>query len=615
MAIYRWVGSGNTGSTSANIFNWNHAPNWRKVIYFGPNKYFSGTTSCPGNGDFVVFGMPIDGNLFAGITGIEKTKSPCLFGGFVGSAAGGTWAGAATPYGTTLTSSILSLELDGVQIGGGLSASLPFGYNDSAYGLKNLPFGGGITSNNGLLTTNLSWIEQNYPNMGVTQEYTPEGGVTAGLPSGYNSSWDNLTLKVKNYATIKNMGTSNYSGVIDLNFITSYSQLGTAGNVVNTTLNVTSQKNVIIKGGAFKTLNARNIIDELNSGGPYVPDVYLDNLYAESLDLPVHGAVSINSGVRFINLTCWPKTIGTNGLASDGIGAYLANSNTISLYGSGSVSQVNSIIYPGNTANTNSLTSTVTFYLFNGSPFGTSGADDFFFRTNGMSMVNPSEAEWAQISTAFERYNEIAITGGLNDSQIYFSGIANILGESSAQNYGRLPYSHTLEIGPGVDGTTSCDIGRLVVYKNVQGQNQHVDYSIPVVELRGPANINEIIQGNYSYVSCETAEAKINIGEARLGSASTFNLQGSEDYVSVGVRGATGVTGGFIGAGDNDPYYNITKPLKEVDMNSTPMGKIVMPSDGTIRLFNVNTKKGGAIQVAESTIAEIAQVSGTNKKG
>jgi hypothetical protein len=319
--------------------------------------------------------------------------------------------------------------------------------------------------------------------------------------------------------------------------------------------------------------------------------------------------------VRFINLTCWPKTIGTIGLASDGIGAYLANSNTISLYGSGSVSQVNSIIYPGNTANTNSLTSTVTFYLFNASPFGTSGADDFFFRTNGMSMVNPSEGEWAQISTAFERYNEIAITGGLNESQIYFSGIANILGESSAQNYGRLPYSHILEIGPGVDGTTSCDIGRLVVYKNVQGENQHVDYSIPVVELRGPANINEIIQGNYSYVSCETAEAKINIGEVRLGSASTFNLQGSEDHVSVGVRGTTGVTGGFIGAGDNDPYYNITKPLKEVDMNSTPMGKIVMPSDGTIRLFNVNTKKSGAIQVAESTIAEVAQIANTNKKG
>lgn len=118
-------------------------------------------------------------------------------------------------------------------------------------------------------------------------------------------------------------------------------------------------------------------------------------------------------------------------------------------------------------------------------------------------------------------------------------------------------------------------------------------------------------------LECEGSKGTVNIGQLKLGTLSLLNLRGSENNFNFGIRGSNGVTGGIMAMSSEEINdYGGHNPTLQI--GPMPMGKIVFPdadSAGDIRLFNVNTKKSGALQVTESTVAEIAQVSGTNKKG
>lgn len=615
MAIYRWIGSGNTGSTSANIFNWNHAPNWRRRFEVSPSKYiwaYNGIV--PGPGDEVYFGYSGINNpgLSGSFTTLEKTKSPCLFGGFVGSAAGGTWSGAGfTAYGTTFSSSLQSFNVVNNSF---TDTTLDLQYGENDFGFDNIPIGGGLSSGIDYVS-NLEWVAKYYPNMGVSVQLTPLG-FTASVNASYDSTWDALTIKT-NQVGIVNYGFYEDPGDISLNFVTSYISLGTSGGIaVATSADVFSSKDIELSGGAFRFIKNLKFLDFKLNGStvdtyyPQYPRFTLSNTFVEDLRLNGWGTNVIEDSVKFIDIDIDNYEtaqfvdmlpIAGFGLTAAGHGVNLPSLTQV--LGSGSVTAVNAVIYPGNTANTNSRKSKIIFDRNYMPLYHTSHAS----ATGG--VVTKSAEHWNSLSFAHEQQD-----------RDYFVNIENTIGrwmKNKSVSIGNInftlngsqiePYTTQLLLGSPA-GVTSVDVGQIIV-KNSQPMNDHF---VSVLKLDGIVNVNEVYLGNYTMMNTvprNSTTNKIQVGEVRLAPLSTLDLSGSKDYHYFGVRNSSGVCGGIMASQPGDPVNSEIYP-------SETTGRIVFPKNGSIRLFNVNTGKGGSIQIpVAGDVADIAQVSGVNKKG
>jgi hypothetical protein len=614
MATYRWVGSGTTASTSPEIFNWNNASNWRLLVTNGTNKYFIGTTGCPGGNDTVIFGSAY---AIAGMTNVEYTKSPCLFGGFVGSAAGGTWAGAAAPYGTTFTSGLQDfyLDNDNIDIAYG-NFNLPFTYGRSnsqiALSFTEMPLGGGLSGNISCLN-NLLWVANNYPSMGFGVSISATAGTyTFTVPAGYTSSWDNLTIKVKDKIKIYNHGMWKLTGPVNLKVVPTYTPItyssATGPIFVPTTVDAIYGKDFTLSGGAFKNMDFASVMKvDVSDLIPSLPTLTLTGtIHAEKITIPTKGVKVLDTDVRFKLLNCQPRHSRSDYLGGGTTEVALNNPDRTFIYGSGSVAQVNNVIYPGNTANTSNEQSTVYFTLYAIDSVGVTGIA-------GSVLGKASARDWALLSEAHENYHMSLYSGGTTESEQYFDALP--MGSSPVVAYGQNPYTQELILGmAGVTATT--DIGRVAIHKIVERGQEH-DYQIPVLKFAGPTNVNTVYIGSYAMMACKDSSASVNIGEVKLGCSSLLDLRGCDNNFNFGLRSSGGTTGGIMAMNEEERIaYKGDQPNAEI--GGMPMGKIVFPgadSAGDIRLFNVNTKKSGGLQVTETTVAEVAQVSGTNKKG
>jgi hypothetical protein len=615
MATYRWVGSGTTASTSPEIFNWNNASNWRKLVTSGTVKYFAGTTVCPGNADAVIFGNAFS---FSGITNMEYTKSPCLFGGFVGNAAGGTWPNAATPYGTTLASSLVSFTVDenasNEEYGNGLYNFTYGRAGGSDNVFTEMPIGGGLTGTISCLK-NLQWIQRNYPSMGVSVSTSTGGDYVFTVPAGYTSAWDNLTLKVRDSIGIKNFGIWARTGNIGLNFVPSYKPLASATGpvAINTYMSIYTMRDTNISGGAFKNMFISGVRDHGPLDGstaeyPKAPPVHISNLYADKISISSENTV-VSESVRFKELTT---------LSLRGTGYVLPQPLTrgprkLIMNGSGSITQVNAVLYPGNTANTNSERSRIIFTLPHFNPIATEKASEV---EDSNTAPKQSPYDWAHLNLAHQRYGAITSPGDTGETEQYWHDAETLFGESSVVAYGQNPYTQELIIGQA-DGLTSVDIDTISVSKGVYSYR---DFEIPVLKFEGNANVNTVYLGNYSIMDCKDSTSTVNIGEIKLGEACLLSLNRCENNFQIGIRSSSGTTGGIMAMNDFEQYqYNGAVTTDEYPpVGGIPTGHIALPSyenAGDIKLFNVNTKKGGAIQITEQTIAEVPPPSSTNKKG
>lgn len=605
MATYRWVGSGTTASTSPEIFNWNNASNWRKLVISGTSKYFTGTTVCPGNADAVIFG---NGYNFSGITNIEYTKSPCLFGGFVGNAAGGTWPNAATPYGTTLTSSLIQFTVDGNAIneeyGNGLYNFTYGRAGPSDNVFTEMPIGGGLTGTISCLK-NLQWIQRNYPSMGVSVSTSTGGDYVFTVPAGYTSAWDNLTLKVRDNILINNFGIWARTGNIGLNFVTSYKALASATGpvAVNTEASIHTMRDTNISGGAFKNMWIFGVRDHGPLDGstaeyPKAPSVQISNLYVDKTYISSENTI-VSESVRFKELYPIPLR-GTGYVLPQPL---MRGPRKLIMNGSGSITQVNAVLYPGNTANTNSERSRIYFVL----PYFNRMATEKGSEVDDSNTAPEQSAyDWAHLSIAHQRYGAISSPGDTGETEQYWHDAETLFGESSVVAYGQKPYTQELIIGQA-DGLTSVDIDTIIVSKDGWSYR---DFEIPVLKFEGNANVNTIYLGNYSIMDCKDSTSTVNIGEIKLAEACLLSLNHGENNFQIGIRSSSGTTGGIMAMNDFEIFeYNGQVTTNEYPpAGGMPTGHIALPSyenAGDIKLFNVNTKKGGAIQITDQTIAEV----------
>jgi len=238
MAILIWQGS--EAAYGVNRFNFNDPNNWRSVLWTGVELYYLSTLTGPGPLDQLYIGRLLNG---AGLTAL----SPCLFGGFSGSVAGGSWPGTNTSTtGSTFNSGIVSLHAE-------LQGSLyPFPY-----------FGGGLTGETYSYCINA---------LGHNSQELSE-------PSSANK--DKLTLKVKNWATIATTGRvdSNYElggfndkhgypnySVVNLHFVQDREavwrpSVSTSLSLISAGISGLSSQgsgDVVITNGGFKSMNFWN---------------------------------------------------------------------------------------------------------------------------------------------------------------------------------------------------------------------------------------------------------------------------------------------------------------------------------------------------------------------
>lgn len=601
MGIYRWIGSGNTASTSVNIFNWNHPGNWEVATYIGPGAsagyQFRGTAMCPGAGDDAIFGhvTPAFNNINPNVP-LTKVKSPCLFGGFVGNAGGGTWTNASVVYGTTYTSSLFQVVVNQTNNHAYMISqettvegytAYAGSYNDTAYAFQGtLPLGGGITGNPQCFE-NLKWIQANYPHMGVAADLT--GGYYAyTIPASYTSTWDNLNVKTSSLYVL-NIGSSG-SSRINMNFTTAYAPLsgicgagftGVNAPVCITTAILSTSSDVYLSGGAFKVLSVYPGFKR-NSADPFgrFPDVVLDNMFVETLTVPEICDTTVGSGVRFITLNTTPQMypwFSTNtGNIYNAFNRHGFNPRIIRVNGSGSVTQVNAVLYPGNSANTSGLKSTIQYGTNELNLFGVPGGVS-------LSTATMDTYKWSLNSSSLENYygNPAAL-----DYRVMLSGEEFDAAQYWGQEHG------TLKMILGTSGVTN-DVERVEV--------KSVGACTKIVQIQGPININELKVGRASYVKFDGHNGTSNIGLVNLHPMSTLNLHNAWNdgsIINFGIKTATGVCGGIqlqTDQADTSLETNVTK------------GRICLEVGE--RLFNVNTLKGGAIQVpavGESSFADVA---------
>lgn len=265
MAILYWQGS----LTGANRFNFNYAPNWR--IQTGNN--FSTFTNWP-----LSLTAP-RGNDTVKVGEYFTALSPCLYGGYSGSVAGGSWNyGAAN---TTTGNSGLDLFIfynwvrpEESSVSNWYTDKYPFPY-----------FGGGITgqiqdycvNQLGFNASELTGITADRANNGLklkvkgTVNIRPTGRISPSFAAGGvdGSGYPNYTTVDIKLVTDKGYNQGNLSQVYT-NLTLPWSILDSAPIVSSSIIAPWYKQgygNVIIDGGSFRSVNFNNGIGLTNSTG------------------------------------------------------------------------------------------------------------------------------------------------------------------------------------------------------------------------------------------------------------------------------------------------------------------------------------------------------------
>lgn len=379
--IFRWIGSGNTASTSPSIFSWNTSGNWEVLKNFGSGAAggwrFTGTTYVPGPIDKAIIGnakeklsstsTPLASNYVQ-----PQVKSPCLFGGFIGNTAGGTWINAGlsgSASGTTYTS---ALQLFSVYNGGqpgmyfdGASGAYRT-YNDTSTGLSTpLPLGGGLAPKDSCIDT-IEWIERNYPLMGISASVDGSGIMQYSVP-GYTSGWDDLTISAR-FIDIFQSGNS-ASSDINLKCVANYEPLtgnfaatgytGINAPVIKTQMHIYSPRDITINGGAFRYGSVNPLIKLDETGGRGLPIFSFDNMSVEDMQLSEYNETIIGSNVNFgaLDIVDYLESGLVDNSGSPGIyTAYnkkLTSRKKVKILGSSKINTLFTTHYPGNTSNPN----------------------------------------------------------------------------------------------------------------------------------------------------------------------------------------------------------------------------------------------------------------------
>jgi hypothetical protein len=254
MANYYWVGA--TASAGISRYDFNTPANWQLAYWssqatgasFGWN--FASATAAPGPGDNVFVGT-------SNVGVIPQSLSPCLYGGYSGNSAFGSWlnagplvAGALT--GGTNNSSLNSITVDMT------SSKYPYNF-----------FGGGLTG------TQLNWV-LNFDN-GPTGDLV---GATA------ERAYKPMKLKVTSSIILR----TGANDLADIQTVKSLSYNSTT-NIVNT--------NAIINGVGFVRMVGGSYSSIVNQGSG---NLYLEGLTCGDLFTTSSG-VYTSSNTRFSNVT------------------------------------------------------------------------------------------------------------------------------------------------------------------------------------------------------------------------------------------------------------------------------------------------------------------------
>lgn len=619
---FRWVGSGNTASTSLNIFNWNHPGNWEIRKYFGPGLSggwrYVGTTYCPGPFDRVLIGNPKGSVTTDGVSVntqnvalTSKVKSPLLFGGFAGTIAGGTWANSGisgSAGGVTYTSALKSLlvfqnildaklsttESDGTGPTGAAFRS----YNDVLYALETpLPLGGGIKPQDSNRET-LEWISRNYPNMGVSV-VEGTGGVEYTVTGYTSGSMDNLTLKVYEAVSVFQIGNAG-SSPIDLNFVGAYSPLssnnfgatgytGANAPVVKTEFEGWSSRPLIVRGGLFKTLVSRPnplvMTDENGLTGLGLPPVTYKNLTADTISISCMNETVVDSDVNFINLEI-----------SDGVGDFGNGTNPNSLwwpynrtlitrkndgayvYGSQYITTANLALYPGLTASStldSGVISILGNYLydvvFNDRTYGIKPRDGV---TANAPFGNAYRTQQKYMATS-AKYLTNAINDGSDEAA--FEYLTHYFPEDTARMSDNItPGTHYIQIGTsGVTATQYL---------------QHIDILSPTA-ISDSSNFMIRFDGNVVVDKITNYDTKLSFwkhkGVVRIpyldtgirGCLDLCNPNHEQSQIYFGIPSSSGVCGGI----ETQSWFDT--------------GGVIMLEEGE-RFFNVATTKSGRVTIS-----------------
>lgn len=620
---FRWVGSGNTGATSMDIFNWNHPGNWEIRKYFGPGLCggwrYVGTTYCPGPFDRVLIGNPRSSivgpdDVWVNTQNIaltSKVKSPLLFGGFAGTIAGGTWANSGisgSAGGVTYTSALKSFtvfqnifdaklhstESDGTGPTGAAFRS----YNDVLYALQTpLPLGGGITPQDSNRET-LEWISRNYPNMGVSVvEVT--GGVEYTVPGYTSGSMDNLTLKVYDSAFVTQIGNAG-SSPINLNFVGAYSPLssnnfgatgytGANAPVVKTEFVGMSSRPVTIRGGLFKTLytypHPLVMTDENGLTGLGLPPVTYKNLTADTISISCMNETVVDSDVNFINLGIF-DAVGDHGNGTNPYSPWWPYNRTLItrkndgayVYGSQYITTANLALYPGLTASTtldSGLISIGSGYLYdlvsNDKTYGIKPRDG----VTGNAPFGNAYRTQLKYTASSAKY----LTQQINDGseEVAFEYLTKYFPEDTARmNDNITPGTHYIQIGTsGVTATQYL---------------QHIEISSPTA-ISDSSNVMIRFDGNVVVDKITNYDAKLSFwkhrGVVRIpyldtgirGCLDLCNPNHEQSQIYFGIASSSGVCGGI----ETQSFYD--------------SGGIIMLEEGE-RFFNVATTKNGRVTIA-----------------
>ena len=589
--IFRWVGSGNTASTSPSIFSWNTSGNWEVLKNFGSGSCggwrYTGTTYTPGPMDRAIIGngatdLPLAPNYVQ-----SRVKSPCLFGGFIGTTAGGTWINAGlcgSASGTTYTS---SLDFFGVynaalQPSGGYYVDGASGayrtYNDTSTGLSTpLPLGGGLAPRDSCIDT-IEWIERNYPLMGISASVDSSGIMQYSVP-GYTSGWDDLTISTR-YINILQVGNS-ASSDINLKSVANYEPLsgnfsatgytGINAPVINTQIDILSPRDITINGGAFRFVSAGPLIKLDETGGRGLPIFSFDNMSIEDVQISYHNETIIGSNVNFGTLDILDYLEMGLEDTSNNPGIYtaynkkLTSRKKVKILGSSKINTLFATHYPGNTSNPNNE-------IYGGVNCNNLSSNEVYGVELGNSLPNiPSELQSIFYDTAINSMQDAVNLPARTYLSRYYPTDGQYMATENIA-----PGAALIEIGdPAV---TSQKLEKI----NIDNYNGHPIY----VRFVGNTTVDKIdLQGINTRLDFWNHSGTVQIGTVNTANKATIdtrkaNIGNSKVYF--GTVSSSGVCGGI----QESLYWN-----------GPNYGGSLLVDQGS-RFFNVATGKRGLLQTS-----------------
>lgn len=615
--FFRWVGSGNTGATSINIFNWNHPGNWEILKYTGPGASggwrYVGTTFCPGPFDTAAFGHVYmtpgenGGVSVQNFLTLSKVKSPCLFGGFSGNVAAGSWAGSGlcgSASGITYTSALQRFVINNTLIGGHPD-SPNFGrfksYNDTLYDFNNpdgqgIPFGGGVTPSLASFN-NLQWIKNNYPNMGIVAGFSSGSFDYEFSVPGYttNAGMDDVTIKCYGDIVIQQRGSCGASPMalkcvgayvpFSRNFgVTGY----TGANAPEVITRITGQtpQEFIVDGGLFNSIELfpapRKVATNGALGLPYIK--FTGNMTVLEFMISCANETVVDKTVKFKDMVIYnvidlgnqpDYSVIDKTLAPDGL------NRGATVRGSQYVTDVFNTLYPGNTGINVFDIGRIEFSNYFGS-----FADGYGIKRNF------TEAGISRMHEVYSTLKRNAATRclGESDSNSATQDLRTFFPEDlqTFQN-AAAPGTHFLKIG-GIDYETGQTYAQNIEHIYVACNRPGLETTL--VRVQGEVKINEIRceGGNVDFFG---HQGTARIANFKMDEKSCLDLRNplySDSQIYFGLVSSSGVCGGIS---------NLLDSASSLDSG----GNIFLERGE--RLFNVSTSKGGRI----TTVASAEEVS------